>query len=229
MASDDDGPVAALTEGLKSTFLSGDFTDLVIRCKSMKWNVHKIVLCSQSEFFKRACLGGFRESKENSIDLSEDNGHIVHAMLEFLYSLDYTFNPSSHEEADFHAEVYLTAEKYGLTHLKGCALGKFKKVAETLVESPARFATVIVRIFDGTPNSDVDLRSYISQLAAENHDVLLSCPLFQEYTEEGGDFNLGLMRALASRYCKCDHNWHLPTCMCNNDVVYGQQGDSDHD
>ena len=45
-----------------SLYESGQFADLTIICGSEKFRCHKIVLCSQSEFFNAACTGGFNVS-----------------------------------------------------------------------------------------------------------------------------------------------------------------------
>lgn len=45
-----------------SFYDSGQFTDLTITCGSEEFQCHKIVLCSQSKFFKAACTSGFNVS-----------------------------------------------------------------------------------------------------------------------------------------------------------------------
>lgn len=43
-----------------SYFTSGEFSDLTVKCKSDVYRAHKVVVCSQSQFFKAACSGGFK-------------------------------------------------------------------------------------------------------------------------------------------------------------------------
>jgi ankyrin repeat/BTB/POZ domain-containing protein 1 len=49
--------------------LSG-WSDVMIRCEEHSWSLHAAILCNQSEYFKCALEGGFREAKESLIDLS---------------------------------------------------------------------------------------------------------------------------------------------------------------
>ncbi|KAL8885161.1 MAG: hypothetical protein Q9215_006941 [Flavoplaca cf. flavocitrina] len=50
---------SGLPPAIKRFYESGQFADLTIICGSEKFRCHKIVLCSQSEFFNAACTGGF--------------------------------------------------------------------------------------------------------------------------------------------------------------------------
>jgi hypothetical protein len=44
-----------------STLLeSGRYSDLTVTCGKRNWKVHKSVLCVQSDFFAKACDGGFK-------------------------------------------------------------------------------------------------------------------------------------------------------------------------
>lgn len=45
-----------------SFYDSGQFADLTITCGREEFRCHKIVLCSQSEFFNAACTSGFNVS-----------------------------------------------------------------------------------------------------------------------------------------------------------------------
>lgn len=46
-----------------STLLeSGKYSDLTLKCGSRNWKAHKSVLCIQSDFFAKACDGGFKVS-----------------------------------------------------------------------------------------------------------------------------------------------------------------------
>jgi hypothetical protein len=38
----------------------GEFTDLVLAHGSGSFNVHRIIVCSQSSFFRKACTSGFK-------------------------------------------------------------------------------------------------------------------------------------------------------------------------
>lgn len=40
--------------------LSGDHADLTLTCGDRVWNVHQVVLCPQSGFFRAACKEEFK-------------------------------------------------------------------------------------------------------------------------------------------------------------------------
>jgi len=61
--------------------------------------VHKKVLCAQSDFFQKACEGGFQEASSGVIDLTEDDPDAVRAMVQFCYTVDYALDTA------FHAKV----------------------------------------------------------------------------------------------------------------------------
>lgn len=81
---------------------SGKYSDLTLTFGSRSWKVHKSVLCLQSDFFAKACDGGFKvsstrrtcpkllltgpqETHTNTIDLSEDSEYTIAAMVNFMY------------------------------------------------------------------------------------------------------------------------------------------------
>ena len=43
-------------------YSSGDYSDLVISCRGEEHNVHKAIVCTQSEFVAAACRIGFKVS-----------------------------------------------------------------------------------------------------------------------------------------------------------------------
>jgi len=48
-----------LLAGLANLRGQEKYADFVIECHGIKFPVHKVVLCSQSEYFDKACGGGF--------------------------------------------------------------------------------------------------------------------------------------------------------------------------
>ncbi|KAI0573098.1 BTB domain containing protein [Pyrenophora tritici-repentis] len=61
------------TELMESFLTSGDYSDLVIKCGNETFNVHKVIVCTQVEFFARAIKFGGKETQENVIDLPDDD------------------------------------------------------------------------------------------------------------------------------------------------------------
>ncbi|KAI9923370.1 hypothetical protein ASPWEDRAFT_55550 [Aspergillus wentii DTO 134E9] len=69
--------------------LSSDYSDLRIICEDKIFPAHKLVVCSRSKYFHKACFAGFKETKA-SIHLDEKSPVLIEKMLEFLYTGNYT-------------------------------------------------------------------------------------------------------------------------------------------
>ncbi|SMR49068.1 unnamed protein product [Zymoseptoria tritici ST99CH_3D1] len=91
-------PEDGLKIGLANLFKSGDFSDFTIKCGPYHFEVHKAVICAQSEFFKAACkTNSFKEGRDNTITLdtsdkddpSCDDPEAIKLLVHFFYFLDY--------------------------------------------------------------------------------------------------------------------------------------------
>ncbi|RPA72592.1 hypothetical protein BJ508DRAFT_334899 [Ascobolus immersus RN42] len=76
---------AKLTEGNLAQLKSGDYSDLVVKCRGKQFKAHKFILCSQSEFFQACVEVGMKESSSNEIDLVDEDPEDVRRLLEYLY------------------------------------------------------------------------------------------------------------------------------------------------
>jgi len=58
--------MAALYESLKSLYGKDKYSDLVVICGDgpniREFKLHRAIICPQSEFFEKACSGGFQVS-----------------------------------------------------------------------------------------------------------------------------------------------------------------------
>ncbi|KAI2687588.1 hypothetical protein CBS147326_6534 [Penicillium roqueforti] len=92
---------------IASLHLNSDYSDLTIICKDAVFSAHKLLVCSRSEYFRRACSSGFKETY-NPIHLDEQDPILIEKMLEFLYTGNYTFRsrtPKSPETVDGEAHA----------------------------------------------------------------------------------------------------------------------------
>ncbi|KAK5726546.1 hypothetical protein LTR17_012669 [Elasticomyces elasticus] len=97
--------------------------------------MHKIIVCSQSPFFAKACDGEFEEAQQGVITLREDDPLVVAAMFSFMYTCDYLDDPEPDSKEGtspivFDVHVHILADKYDLPDLAKLATEKFEKRAQ---------------------------------------------------------------------------------------------------
>lgn len=112
----------------------------------VQFYIHKDTLC-QLPFFEAALSGGFKEGSDQVVSLPEDNPSHVSAMIEFLYTGNYTYayNPDTVNPSDgcivpasdtvecmFHIGVYVVASKYDCQGLVQIAALHFDYVESEL-------------------------------------------------------------------------------------------------
>ncbi|KAF2134737.1 hypothetical protein P153DRAFT_427383 [Dothidotthia symphoricarpi CBS 119687] len=77
---------------VKNCLTSGDYSDLIITCGSDVHNVHKMIVCTQADFFARAVKFGGKEAEESRVDLPDDEPAIITLLLQYLYEGEYDPN-----------------------------------------------------------------------------------------------------------------------------------------
>lgn len=112
----------------------------------VEFHAHEGTLC-KIRFFQAAVQGSFRESLTKSIDMPEDTPNAVSALIEFLYTGNYTYpyystisslhrvltTPiASLTEGNFHVVVSAIASKYGCQALADSAVRNFEAVLPQL-------------------------------------------------------------------------------------------------
>lgn len=106
----------------------------------VQFHVHKDSLC-QLPFFQAALSGNFKEASEHVITLPEDNADHVSALIEFLYTGNYTYaydaetvqlfagsTPPTADIAEgvFHLGIHVIASKYDCQGLLEIATRHFE-------------------------------------------------------------------------------------------------------
>ncbi|KAF2720176.1 POZ domain-containing protein [Polychaeton citri CBS 116435] len=192
-------PVTKIRQGLKKDFASGRHSDLTLVVGSREFHVHKIVLSWQSSVFE-AMLGPRWEksspttNKKLSIPLPEDDPDIFETILNYIYtnSVEDKFCPPTTPIMIFWVHVYAAADKYGLDHLKGVVISKFKLHLNP--NDIDNFVNAIVEVSDNT--ADRVLWNIIIPKIRENISFLISQPKFQELMLKMPQLNFDLLAML---------------------------------
>ncbi|KAI7286699.1 hypothetical protein KC345_g1042 [Hortaea werneckii] len=164
-------PLAPLLNGLKRAFDSSDHTDVTIICEGRQWKAHKVVLCAQSEWFKKSCAECWKEGKEGTIALKEDDRKVIDAMLHWFYEFDY--GPSQDEEFKLRLDVrvYAAADKYLLPNLKRLAATKFEERAEKAWPSKD-FVGATFEVYRSSLEGDNVLKQKIVRIVADRRSKI---------------------------------------------------------
>ncbi|KAF2802155.1 uncharacterized protein BDZ99DRAFT_353924, partial [Mytilinidion resinicola] len=145
---------------------NGEYSDLKIICNGATYKVHRLILCSQINFFERACKGSWRAS---AIDLSHDDSYAVGAMIRYAYRDHYgpAENLDPEEQVLRHVHVHAIAAKYNIPGLQTMAKDYLKiLVAEHWDKD--WFADIIRSIYETTISSDRGLRDVVVDMIMEH-------------------------------------------------------------
>ncbi|KAI7774414.1 hypothetical protein LA080_008808 [Diaporthe eres] len=65
---------------------SGHFSDVILRCGSKAWNIHKSIVCKRCVWFEKALTGSFEEAETQKITLTDIAPEPVDVVVRYLYS-----------------------------------------------------------------------------------------------------------------------------------------------
>ncbi|EWG54752.1 hypothetical protein FVEG_17385 [Fusarium verticillioides 7600] len=102
---------------------SGEFTDFAFTCEGETIPIHRIIVCSQSTVFHRACTGMFKEASSGIYDLNDHPLQVVNRMVEYLYTGVYEVPDNAGLLT--HATMFTLADKYGIGGLQEFAGGEY--------------------------------------------------------------------------------------------------------
>lgn len=156
------------------------------------------------------------QTSKNVIDLSADDPDAVSAMMQYCYQLNYT-DRTSESSSDIdgpvkirpHVDVYMLAERYGVSGLKQLALEKFQDIAATLLAVSGNeelFLHAIQAIYAPSRRSDADdLRKVAIRICADHVEGFISgnqstMALVFESMDESPDFRSDLFAEMSSRW-----------------------------
>ncbi|RYO98654.1 hypothetical protein DL766_008860 [Monosporascus sp. MC13-8B] len=78
--------MATRTEQDRRLLAGGLFSDVVVKCGTRSWHLHRSILCSRSGHFRAALAGPFQEAETREIDLSEHDEETIDRPLTWIYT-----------------------------------------------------------------------------------------------------------------------------------------------
>lgn len=107
------------------------------------FHVHLSLLCDQSPVFTAAFAGHFKESKERSMDLPDDDHDAVDRLVQWLYSRDYELPIGKTRETwnkcfEVLVSLNILADKYGIIELEKDIVKRFFQYVKDAPKLPAK-------------------------------------------------------------------------------------------
>ncbi|KAI2707456.1 hypothetical protein CBS147354_9518 [Penicillium roqueforti] len=168
MGSDQPVTVKIQAEAMEADGNEGDLTASIQR--DQKFEVHKVIVCGQSEYFSRLFGHNWKEVNENVIRLEDDDPRALEAMIHFFYGFNYDSSGSDQGRTSpmlFNVKVYQIGDKYGIPKLKAQAKEKFS-VAITTCWEMDDFPTAIASAYSTTSSADRGLRDLLVSTSLEH-------------------------------------------------------------
>ncbi|KAK7515411.1 hypothetical protein IWZ03DRAFT_441898 [Phyllosticta citriasiana] len=177
------GPLKA---GLRGMLESGLYADLQVLCNDGSYfNVHRMVLCSQSAVFMNAVQtrNSSTDPYRSQIKIENDDPAAVKALIEYLYRFEYN--------------VCAIGESYDVKGLRDLAKDRVKTVFENATSlKELRMHLAVKAIYDLDVASDSGLRHLVVELCREKIHDLLEIGKFCEAMDEVKGLGHDLVRAL---------------------------------
>ncbi|KAF2770469.1 hypothetical protein EJ03DRAFT_381946 [Teratosphaeria nubilosa] len=119
-------PPSPLLLNLRHLYNNDLYSDLSITCNTHTYQLHKLVLHTQSSYFRTLLSGAFAESAHNanpaSLNLDDDEPEVLEVLLYHLYH--FTWSDASRGKlplGPFAVRVYACADKYDVPSLRAMA------------------------------------------------------------------------------------------------------------
>lgn len=135
--------------------------DIFVGPQKQHFHIHRAVLVSRSDYFQSMFLSGFKEGKEKSATLPEDDPEVFDLFLQWIYGqkhLPPAKASANQEGTDFSIRIklYGFAEKYCITELSNYLVSNLMSVCAHYRESP--YAEEIAAAYHHTNSPSSPLR-----------------------------------------------------------------------
>ncbi|KAL2864416.1 BTB/POZ protein [Aspergillus lucknowensis] len=207
-----------LTVSIQRYFHASTFSDLTIVTRDQKFEVHKLIICGQSEYFSRLFNHNWKEVTENVIQLEDDDPRAIEAIIHFMYGFNYDSSGSDQGQTSpmlFNVNVYQIGDKYGVPKLKEQAKEKFMVAIKACWEMDD-FPVTITSTYSTTTPTDRGLRDLIISTCLEHLNKLLENDDFKQVLRETLGFAADLVQSrghhtsTTTYHCpNCGHDWSV--------------------
>lgn len=193
---------------------TGQYSDLTLVCGGKEFNVHKMVVCSQSEVLATAIREPFQESKTGTISVEEFDAVTVDKMLEFLYTGDYgsltapgslvgqvgetdepLASPAAVEQDDLlqHVRLNSIADYYDIKPLAELSKAKLRLASQNTLNEP-----VLLNVAQEALNrtGDTTLHTMLAEAIGTNIRKFLET---KQLAEIVGGFGVEILRTVVAR------------------------------
>lgn len=164
-----------LTNSCLRTRHNQEFADFTFICGAAQFPVHKVIVCSQSKVFHRACTGQFevslpfilmdianmtQESSTNTFNLSEFSGDHVQWLIDFLYTGTYPMEPSKAPTLADHIYMFAMGDMYKIEPLAQYAADKVR-IGLSQGLNLEEVLPLIPQVYSSTPEHRQELRKLV--------------------------------------------------------------------
>ncbi|KAI0996793.1 hypothetical protein K3495_g11390 [Podosphaera aphanis] len=171
-AKDSSTTVAPQSSSNAKFFNNPEYSDVTIKIFDTDLFAHQIVICEQSEYFKRALQKGsqqFIEAETKTIEFKEGSGAAYWRVFEYLYFGYYSDELSTAGLKDFpddpelliDVRVYALADMFLIEGLKILSEVKFAKRLENC-QLDAAFITCAREVYEHNRRADSEMRRVVT-------------------------------------------------------------------
>ena len=161
----------------------GKFTDLILSHGAGRFEVHQIIVCTQSRVFHKACTGGFeveigflvqniteivkQETFTGVIEVADVSYLELKKMVDFFYSMDYDDGTPEVTEQEagprlsllqLHARMFALGDRYDIPGLRDMAVKKYSSRC-AVSQDPLELLGSVCDVYRRTPGSIRQLRN----------------------------------------------------------------------
>ncbi|CAI7623425.1 unnamed protein product [Penicillium crustosum] len=168
---------------LGELYPTGTFSDLTIYTTDQALKVHKLVVCSRSEAFRRIFSN---ENKEAHVfEIKDEHPRVVEAMIRSFYGLHYDIIQPKPRMCPllFNVQVYAIANRFEVEYLKIQAKLTFVTLAQDHWDTD-EFLTAAFEAYETTPQADRGLRDVVVAVCQKHRRELREKKVFEKLVQE---------------------------------------------